>query len=634
MIDSPVSRLAAAVLAAVALTASGAAWAQTGAPGVLSTESPATESPAAEAPVAQPVPRARPLMLLPPKMPETPAETGTNPNPPILRPNFADTAPLPSPPSGVAPMAVEMNTLRSIDPDSAGTLDPQQGGFPYGMWRDTPRGVIEALIPRLPTDVRSRTARALIQRLLTTAAGVPAPADKADSGAVIAARARQLAAMGAGMAVLDLLDATPARETVPALARTEAEVRLGENDLNGACRVVAANFERDTDPFWQKTMVLCQALDGAREKASLGLALLREMGNDDPAYFTLMDGLVNGVPVVLERMPNPSPLTLAAARVAKVPLPNDVVFDDRPAILRTVATSPYADIATRLEAAERAESAGALDVETLRRIYASVEFDAAELAGPITTAETVRGSRARALLYRTALTQDVPTARAEVMAQALEMAREDGRFGLVARVFEPVLLRIPPSTDLTWFAPDAVRAMLILGSENGLQAWLELLRNGAKYDAEMEKVLAGLRPVLFLAGLEADPNADGASVLADWWKTVGAQGASTGKVTLLLATFEAFSGPLPGKLWEPLLADADRQTVAFPQPALWFRLASAATEGRLGETVALSLIVLGGGGLADVEPVTFSRVLADLRKIGLDAEARSLAVEAALAVGL
>ena len=315
MIASPVSRLSAVVLAAVALTVPGTARAQTAAHGVLSLEPPAVESPTADRPAAQTAPTpARPLMLLPPKMPETPAGNETNPNPPILRPNFADTAPLPTPPSGVAPMAVEMDMLRSIDPDSAGTLDPQQGGFAYSMWQGTPRGVIEALIPRLPVDVRSGTARALIRRLLTTAAGVPAPADKANSGAVIGARARQLAAMGAGMAVLDLLDATPARETVPALARIEARVRLGENDLRGACKVVAANFERDSDPFWQKTMVLCQALEGEREKASLGLALLREMGNDDPAYFTLMDGLVNGVPVVLERMPDPSPLTLAVAR--------------------------------------------------------------------------------------------------------------------------------------------------------------------------------------------------------------------------------------------------------------------------------------------------------------------------------
>ena len=112
-----------------------------------------------------------------------------------------------------------------------------------------------------------------------------------------------------------------------------------------------------------------------------------------------------------------------------------------------------------------------------------------------------------------------------------------------------------------------------------------------------------------------------------------------------------------------------------PHPALWYRLAFAANSGeliaerkavasvqpnaladagrvddagtlaavkavpgvgrrRLGETVLLSLLALGESGPGDADPVVLSRVLSSLRNIGLEAEARALAVEAALAAGL
>lgn len=581
-----------------------------------------------------PAARPRPLMLLPPAAPEKPAGAPTTAQPPILRPSFSDSMPLPGPPSGVTPMAVEMDMLGTIDPDSAGTLADGQGGFARSMWSDTPRGVIGALLPRLPVDVRSAAARDLTRRLLLSAAEVPLAASKDDGGGVILRRVRQLARMGAAADALALIEATPARASVKGLARVEADIRLAENDLHGACGLAAENIDTEPDVFWQKTLAFCQALAGDRGKAALGLGLLREQGEKDADYFALMEKLVNDVPVKLERMAEPTSLKLAIARVAKVPLPADVASQDRPAILRTVATSPYADIAVRLDAAERAEASGAVDVDTLRSIYASVEFGDAERTNPISSAEAVRGSRARALLYRTALAQDVPTARAEVTAQAMEMARDDGRFGLVARVFAPVLSGIAPSTDLSWFAAEAVRAMLVVGDSNGLAGWLELLRAGARHDPAMAKELGRLRPVLFLAGAHADPNEDGAAVLAEWWRGVQPGPERAADSALLLSAFEAFVGPLPGALWEPLLTDADRHTVAFPQPALWFRLESAAGAGRLGETVLISLMVLGGGGLADVEPVTFSRVLGHLRGVGLEAEARALAVEAALAVGI
>ena len=60
----------------------------------------------------------------------------------------------------------------------------------------------------------------------------------------------------------------------------------------------------------------------------------------------------------------------------------------------------------------------------------------------------------------------------------------------------------------------------------------------------------------------------------------------------------------------------------------------AASAGRRGETVLLAILILGGGNLADSGPALLSEIIVGLRKVGLENEARRLAIEAALAGGL
>jgi hypothetical protein len=53
----------------------------------------------------------------------------------------------------------------------------------------------------------------------------------------------------------------------------------------------------------------------------------------------------------------------------------------------------------------------------------------------------------------------------------------------------------------------------------------------------------------------------------------------------------------------------------------------------LGETVLLSLIALGPGGTSTYHPLMVSAVIDALRVIGLEKEARAIALEAAVAAG-
>ena len=576
-----------------------------------------------------PAPSGAPVRLAPPPL------EGASPAPdmpalPALNPPWA-----PPPGGGLVPPGggVQIDILTSVDPDSAGALTEGDGGFGTAMWEGTERALVDVLLPRLPVNAASSAMRDLMRRLLLTTTA--APKGESEKGKLVALRVGLLADMGDFSGVNALLEATPARNQNDPMMRVESDARLLANDIARACALATAQIQKQDNPYWQKAFIFCQALAGEHDKAALGVALLREAGEDDAVFFALVDALASGQPATLESLPDPSPLHLAMARAAKAQLPADVISTDRPGVLRTIAISPNAPVELRLEAAERAEAAGALSVDALRQLYTSIPFSDDDLANPLTRAEAESGPLSRALLYRTSIIQTVPTAQAEAVARALALAREGGRYASTVRAFLPVLKRIGPSTELVWFAPEAVRALMIGGLPESAENWLGLLRASALFNPESGAVLGALMPVARLA-LSTDTWSP--DMLGVWWEGEKSREGARERAALLYTLFESLGEPVPQPLWEALFDGPDRTTVAMPHPALWYRLANAtrAEDGasRVGETVLLSLLAIGEGGPGGADPVILRRVLTSLGAIGLRKEARNLAVEAALSAGL
>lgn len=559
---------------------------------------------------------------------------------------------------------VQVDSLKKVDPDSAGTLTPEHGGFGADMWRGTDRALVERLLPKLPVNTPSATMRDLMRRMLLSVARVPE--GKSAGASLVAIRVRLLADMGDLVAVNALLNATPGRATDQELVRIETEARFLANDNARACALAGGQIRDQNVPYWQKAFVFCQALTGATDKAMLGLSVMRESGVKDDVFFALMESLAAKTPATVASLPDPSPLHLAMARVAKAKLPADAIASNRPGVLRTIAISPNAPLEMRLEAGERAESAGALVVDSLRQLYTSVSFSEQDLANPLSRAETEGGPMTRALLYHTSLIQTVPTAQAEVVARALALGREEGRYASVVRVFMPVLKRIPPSAELLWFAPEAIRALLLNNETVAAQAWFQLMRASALFNKDSGQAIAGLMPIVRLMG---SPEAADWSInrLPAWIDSIKARKNAEKLPPILYTLFDALGEPVPASAWEKLVTAAGRDKVTMPDPALWFRLkeaTEAAREGggaadrktaqvgpaasdaataaepspegrsRLGETVLLALLALGDDGPAGASPLLLREVLISLRATGFEKEARALAVEAALAAGI
>jgi hypothetical protein len=140
----------------------------------------------------------------------------------------------------------------------------------------------------------------------------------------------------------------------------------------------------------------------------------------------------------------------------------------------------------------------------------------------------------------------------------------------------------------------------------------------------MARVAGGGEPLVWDAGS-----------VATWRQAQAAAGDPDAdlRAARLFALIDGLGEPA-GAAWQVL---ADPQTPSaqpLGDPATWFALGDAAEAGRLGETVMLALFVLGPDGPGGAHPIALAQAVAALRAVGLDSEARALAVEAALANGV
>jgi hypothetical protein len=563
----------------------------------------------------------------------------------------ARPTPLQGPRQPVAPgrasdAPIEVGVLNELDPSVVGLLDDPHGGLGTTMWQGTPRARVEALLPRMPMGTVSPVMQDLARRLLLTTALLPAGPPVAPT--LLGLRVERLMAGGRIDEVNELLRVAAARVNDPALARADIDAMLLSGDFGGACQKVPALMLADPTPYWLKTIAFCRALDRDTAAVALATSLLRDQGHvGDEAFFVLIAALPadGGAPAVTTLV-DPTPLHLAMLRAANQPVPADAVAGAKASILRVIATAPRADTTTvpreAIEAAERAESTGALDAATLADIYAAVSYTAAQIQDALKMAAREKGALTNALLYQAGQVWTDPSQRAQALQVAWTAAKAEGMFGTAARVNLVSLRQIAPSPELLEFAPHAARAALAAGDVALAWSWLELAMRQAGTitpqgaNTQAISIAAQLWPLLQLADPEGARQRSSARTAA-WWQELPrvSEGPEADKRALLYTLFGALGAPVLHEAWEPLLMNGPLKVSAFaPAPALSNALAAAAAGERVGETVLLALLMLGDVGPEGADGAAHTQSIHALRAIGLEKEARALAVEAALGHGI
>lgn len=535
---------------------------------------------------------------------------------------------------------IQVQELGVLDANATGVLDEGHGGFGSDMWAGSSIGIVQKVLPLLPGASPWRSLQHLERKFLLTIAAVPPGKPFGDS--LIKLRADKLWAMGDVDGLNALLKGLPDPAFTPAMRRLQVDAALATGDVSTACQQAPAlRQQASSDAYPAKLQVFCQFSSGKANEAGLGVDLLREQKVNDPAFFTAADALAGVSPGKADGFANPTPLTLAMARLAKLPLPESVAAGTLPAaLLRTIATLSTATPEARLAAAEKAEALGAIDTEVLRQLYEQVTFTTQELSAPVDAAGTDKGVRSRALLFRAAEQQTLPTAKVEIIAKALGLAGEAGYFS-AARLYAPQIAALKPTPELASFAIVAARALYATQRSEAATAWVSLARGG---DPSVAGAAAGLWPLARLAAADV-PQTVPAGTLAAWRKARGDLPPAIAQRRLLICygLLNALGDKIPADDWLALYdapmpapgpAAAPPAGNAALRGALWQGLRVATEDLRLGETVMFALATLGDAGLGQADPIDLYRVVAALHLIGLDADARALAVEAAIANGL
>jgi hypothetical protein len=636
-----------------------------------------------EAPLkVQQVPAARaPRALITPKVQQVPVKP---------KQTMTLTVPAPRPVQPVAEKPVPdqvtngvvIGTLRELDPSSVGLLDPNTGGFSAAMWQGSDRLRIETMLPRLPMGSLSPTMQSLARRLLLSTAEVPV--GKAVAPSLLGLRVERLAAGGLTNETNQLLRLVPARLDDPAFNKAEMEGLLLSGDRASFCVRIEGLVAEDPAPYWLKGLAFCKALEGEAEAVDLAVSILRDQGvTGDEAFFTLARALTGDEQALVQSLIDPTPLQLAMLRAAQQPLPADAVPGARPGILRAEATMANADIAIRLAAAEKAETAGALKTELLAQIYAGIQFSEEELQDWSARKDKMPGPRLNALLYQVATVETDMQARVVTLKAAWQRTRDEGGFGTMARITHDLTRTIVPSDDLVWAAVDIARALLMAGDVKAARAWFDYVRNLALLPQDAVEVKAPATPVIEATDVAATPGlpklavtipapetapveppvkrptelaakavldlwplmqlADKAGELGwnpavvDAWfplqQALLGENVAAERSTLLYIMLDALGYQLPDAAWDGLMSGSLTVTAYVPSPALVRSLESAALNKRLGETVLLGLLALGDIGPSGAAPSTLRSVIRAFNTVGLGAESRKIALEAVLGRG-
>jgi hypothetical protein len=523
--------------------------------------------------------------------------------------------------SGAAPAAPAAAPIVPDDGAWAGGIGPDMGGFPSDMWQGTGRSFVAAALPLLQPSI-SPVLQDLARRLLISSAASPEGPDAPDRPSLAAARIDRLLALGDVPGAIGLMDGLPSDPSGDGMDRTRVELRFAANDVTGACAAVTRGVARYQSAWWARALIACQALEGQSEEASLGLSLLPdEKTQPDPGFDALI-AAVGGEHGTIDKLGDPDPMRMALLAAAKAPLPRDALAAAGPAALLAYATNEKAPLDARLSAGEAAGAVGALSPEGLAALYRSVPATEDAESGILKDENGPQNPKTRAILFQIARSSAPTVTREAAMAIFIADAKKRELFPLAARLLAPAIIELTPTDASPNFAADAARTLLLAGDVDRARPWIDA---------------AGEKPLVLLSRLGrsgGNDEGDATPLLHDAIAALATRdaAAAVSQADLLLELVAAFGIPVSGLDWAPLMAPPHDASI--PNAALWLDQQQAMTGKRLGETVLASILLAQSGDKLSLEPVVLGRAIEGLRAVGLDSDARALAIEAAVDAGI
>ena len=528
-----------------------------------------------------------------------------------------------------------------------GYLSDKDGGLGLEMWEGTDSTFAKTILELLPVNAPSPAMRNLAKRLLLSDAYQPNKEEKnglqaiSPSGKPIISkdqdatflplRFSKLASLGAKKELIELSNLVPTEDMLGDLAKEAIYARLLSGETEKVCREVIELAKRTNESYWRKTLIVCQLILGNRDDALLSLELLlAELDSEDKfskLIYTLADETNQ-----IEFDKNSIYFKILIAV-----LPGEQLNKHRlnldPSGLSVVAKNINLSWKIRMLAAEKAVLAGSLPSLYLSELATQFKFEDDIFYRAASESKSMEGFMARSLLLQAAALNTSVIERARFLRLLLDNADSDEIFQVYASVIMPILLTIKPRPDLIWFASSATRAAIAGGNYMLASNWLTVLGKTLDLDYEASGSLLRLLPLIAIAG-QTLPVPFSKQQATDVWSGLSDSFSREDKekrASRLLVLLSAMGIESREGAWKNIISSSNIfEKENIPATALRYQLRDAARNNRIAEVVSLSLIMLGAEGPSKSGLVALNAVIRSLREIGLEADAREIAIEAAI----
>jgi hypothetical protein len=564
----------------------------------------------------------------------------------ILPPGFGTTAPAPAPtpaptgPTRVTPQGSDGSPVATVQPlpsstptpsDSASptptasaTIDPailaqyempsfarrslaevgptgtSEGGLAPDAFGATDGPFLETLMRRVAAPLPSRWLSILLRRTLVSRVTTPRGVGGADFAAE---RGWLLLRMGEAAAARAVVQAVDNSDYTPKLYQVAMNSALANGDPGELCPIADAALAATRERGWTVAQAMCAGLSGNPNEAKSQIAAVRRRGVATGLDLQLAQKVVGAGPdggqavtIEWDGVDRLSAWRFGLATATNVAIPAALFETAGRQALYWYGIAPGIALTDRLPAAEAAAAQGVISAAALVDLYGALAgSDDAGAAGAIATdlrtayVGADRGARLAAL-------RSVWGDPAGAPAYA--------RLVLTSRA----AARVPVAND-TDEAPLLIASMLTAGLD----------RSAARWNGAVEAGSDGWAMITL-----SDPDAQGGV-------SYGSLSSYAGKGETALKQRLLFAG-LAG-LGRMSAEDVERAATAFEVPIgaqnSWTRALDRAVAAREpGTVVLLAAIGMQTGSWRGVPPAMLYRILAALRSVGLDGDARMIAAEA------
>ncbi|WP_394648146.1 hypothetical protein [uncultured Sphingomonas sp.] len=528
-----------------------------------------------------------------PAAPRVQATTPAGPLPPL------PPLPFPSPTASPSPAPTPRYVLPSFARRSL-TAVGADDGFARDAFGDADGRYVERLMRYLSAPLPSRWLSIGLRRLLVAQVNTPARVNGADFAAE---RAWLLLRMGESVSARAVAQAVDTDNVTPKLRAVWMQAALAAADPAGLCPL--ADGAGDSERGWIVARAMCAGLTGAARTQPLVADIRRRRvasGIDlQLAQKVMGAGLNSRQAVTIEWAPvvQLTAWRFGLATATGVAVPDELYATVGAQVRGWQALAPAIPLAERAAVADRAAAMGVLSSAAMVDLYAALADGGDAPATLANTAATLRDAyvgndRATRIAAMVKL-WDAAETPATRYARLVLTARAAAR--LPAAANEPQANRL-------------IASMLTAGLDRTAQRWQGAVPAGSDGWA-----------MLLLADPDAITQLPAATV-TDY----APAGALAERKRQLFFAGMAGLGRLPGGAVTDL---AERLAVPIAAQNAWTRALDRAVEaGQPGTVLLLAAVGMQAGSWANVPPAALYRIVAALRAVGLDGEARMIAAEA------